>query len=580
MIFIRKFMKSWPKKSHPDYRQMKIFLIRLLPFSLCFLQACTSSFEKSNNELHSLSMGRAEQAQALARQSRPFAPLVSEERTVRFTTRSVPLVRSAMLPPHIEQVTVRYPGRHSLSTIADVLTRTLGVVVLMTPDALQDPLTFRPVNAGMGVNNMAAQANSNTQPAGSPSARFTSPVASIAGGTMTDTDPSDDIVVRAQQAGANRLGGTPLRVSNSFELNYSGSLSGLLDSIASQAQLQWVYEDDRIVFRRVVTQFFQIKTLPGSLKGSSSFSATSGSGSSSVTSEFGGDLWEALKTTLPLMISSNGQFLLDTRLGVVTVRDAIANVKTVERYVEQVNQLFLRQVNIQVEVIQVDLSTDAQSGIDWTNLARTLSNGAVLRASGPAFISGTIMPGSVGIFKGDSQALFKSLERYGRVSNMYSAVVNTMHRQPVPLSVTNTTTYLRSVTAGTIGANGTATGPTLSVADLTTGFTLSLMPAILDSNLVLLESALSISSTRELVQFTTGSGFGQTVLQQPNVDNFQNVQRVTVGLGDTVVLLGYEYEEARNGVTDVVRQKLPGSRSSTSGKKTVIILLTPSLGGA
>jgi type IVB pilus formation R64 PilN family outer membrane protein len=296
--------------------------------------------------------------------------------------------------------------------------------------------------------------------------------------------------------------------------------------------------------------------------------------------EQGGDLWEALKGTLPLLISRNGQFLLDTRLGVVTVRDSIGNLKNVERYIDQVNKLFLRQVNIQVEIIQVDLNTEAQSGIDWANLSRTLTNGAVLRSSGPGFNAGSTTSGSIGIFKGETQALFKSLEKYGRVSNMYSAVVNTVHRQPVPLTVSNSRTYLRSVTSGNISTNGAVTGPTLSVADLNTGFSLNLLPAILDSNRVLLESNITISSIRELAQFSTGAGFGETVLQQPNIDNFQNVQRVTMGLGETVVLLGYEYEEARNSVTDVVREKIPGSRLNVGAKKTVIILLTPSLSGS
>ena len=528
--------------------------------ALAILQACSSGFEKSNNELHQASNVRAQQAQTLARQTRGSVPLISEEKVVRFTSRSIALQRSAMLPAHIEQVTLRYPGRHSLSTIADILTRTLGVVVLMTPDALQDPLLFRPDTNQLGLQTAGV---GGTQPASVPGA---------------SADPMEALTAQSQQAGGSRLNLTPPRLANTFELNYSGSLAGLLDWIASQGQLQWSFEDERIVFRRVVTQFFHVKTLPGALKGSSSFSATSGSSTSSITSELGGDLWEALRATLPLLISSSGQFLLDTRLGVVTVRDAIANVSNVERYIEQVNQLFLRQVNIQVEIIQVDMNTEAQSGIDWGNLSKSLlGGGSVLRSSGPAFNTGSTTAGTVGVFRGESQVLFKSLERYGRVSNMYSAVVNTMHRQPVPLSVTNTKTYLRSVTAGTIGTNGTVTGPTLSVADLVTGFTLSMMPAILDSNRVLLETSIGISSARELLQYSTGSGFGQTVLQQPNVDNFQNVQRVTMGLGETVVLLGYEYEDARNTVTDVVREKIPGSRLSVGNKKTVIILLTPSL---
>jgi type IVB pilus formation R64 PilN family outer membrane protein len=552
----------------------------ILLLSLLALQACSSSFEKTNNEMHQATNFRVKQSQVLARQTRESNPLVRDERTVRFTTRSIPLLRSAMLPPHIEQVTVRYPGRHSLSTIADILTRTLGVVVLMTPDALQDPLSFRPGGgAGGGPGPAAGPAAGPASAVGPGAGRTTGP--QNAGASAPSGDQMDQVIEQSQLVGASRLNLDPARANNTFELNYSGPLSSLLDWIANQAQLQWSYEDDVIVFRRVVTQFFQIKTLPGSITASSSLSiAGGGPPAAGGGAEQGGDLWEALKGTLPLLISRNGQFLLDTRLGVVTVRDSIGNLKNVERYIDQVNKLFLRQVNIQVEIIQVDLNTEAQSGIDWANLSRTLTNGAVLRSSGPGFNAGSTTSGSIGIFKGETQALFKSLEKYGRVSNMYSAVVNTVHRQPVPLTVSNSRTYLRSVTSGNISTNGAVTGPTLSVADLNTGFSLNLLPAILDSNRVLLESNITISSIRELAQFSTGAGFGETVLQQPNIDNFQNVQRVTMGLGETVVLLGYEYEEARNSVTDVVREKIPGSRLNVGAKKTVIILLTPSLSGS
>ena len=526
------------------------------------LQACSSGFDKANDEVHRASNERSQQAQALARQVKPMAPLVSEEKAVRFTSRSIPLVRSAMLPSHIESVTVRYPGRHSLSTIADLLTRTLGVVVLMTPDALQDPRSYAPGRGALA--------------AGAPTAVLLPGLAGAAGG-----DPMPQLTNQALQAGASRLNLTPEQVGTTFELNYSGPLAGLLDWLANQAQLRWSYEDERIVFRRVVTQYIQVKTLPGALKGSTTFSSSISSGSSSLSSELGGDLWAALQATLPLLISGSGQFNLDTRLGMITVRDAIANVKEVERYVDQINQLFLRQVNIQVEIIQVDMNTEAQSGIDWGEVSRTLSSGAILRSSGPAFNAGSTTSGSIGLYKGEAQVLFKALERYGRVSNMYSAVLNTMHRQPVPLSVTNSKTYLRSISAGAVSTAGAvSSGPTLTVADLNTGFTLSLVPAILDSNRVLLESSIGISSTRELQQYSTGTGFGQTVLQQPNVDNFQNVQRVSMSLGETLVLLGYQYEEARTTVTDVVRDKIPASRLGVGSKKSVIILLTPSLSGS
>jgi hypothetical protein len=44
-----------------------------------------------------------------------------------------------------------------------------------------------------------------------------------------------------------------------------------------------------------------------------------------------------------------------------------------------------------------------------------------------------------------------------------------------------------------------------------------------------------------------------------------------------LVLLGYEYEDTRNNAADVVGNKLPTSRSSKSNKKSVVILLTPTI---
>jgi type IVB pilus formation R64 PilN family outer membrane protein len=523
---------------------------------LAGLQACSTQTEKSNNVFFDSAESRNEAFQAAARQIRPTTPLMTEDTSVRFTSSSIGLEKKGILPPHIQNITVRYPGRHNLATIADILSRTLDVVVLMTPDALLPP-----------------QAAPNAAPAGAANA------AAPAGAANAAPDNMLRLSRLAQDAGAARLNLTPEQV-NTYELNYSGTLAGLLDRIASQAELSWTFEDGRIVFRRTVTEYFFVKVLPGAVKSSSSFSTSMGGSASKVDSEIGGDLWEALKTTLPLLLSPSGKFQLDTKLGMVTVRDSVRNVKEVARYVEQINQLFMRQVNIQVEIVQIDLNNESQNGIDWGRISRSLANSTTLLSTGPAFNSGSTTPGSIGLFRGGSEFLFKALERYGRVSNMYSAVVNTMHRQPVPLSVTNTRTYLRGINPGTPASGTTpATSPTLSVADLNTGFNFSFVPAILDSNRVLLESAISISAQRELLQFATGTGDNVSVIQQPNVDNFQNIQRVSMALGETLVLLGYEYEEARNTVTDVVRNQLRGSRLALRNKKTVIILLTPSLSG-
>jgi hypothetical protein len=536
---------------------MKLNFFRyLMPaVSLLVLQAC-SSFDWADAENHRIATERAQAAQKAVRQPAVLPPLVKDEKQVRFVSRSVPLKQSAVLPGHIQNVTVRYPGRHNLSTIADILTRTTGVVVSMTPDALMDPRAFSPVRNQSAVPPSAAGTASPT-------------------GISPNLDAMNLAVPTAMQAGAARLGLTAEQAANTFELNYSGPFAELLDSLANQAQLNWSFENDRIVFRRVVTQFIPVRALPAGFKGSRTFSLGAGGNNSSLTTEFADELWEGLGKTIPLMLSASGQVQLDAKLGIATVRDAIPNVQEVERYIQQIHSQYMRQISIHVEVVQVDLSTEAQAGIDWANIT---SNNERFRSSGPAFLSGSSDAGVVGIFRGsNSQFLLKNLERYGRVSTMYSTVVNTMHRQSVPLSVSNSRTYVRSITAGTVSGTGTVSGPTLTAADINTGFSLNLLPVILDSNRILLETAIGISSMRELANFSTGSGFGQTSVQQPDVDSFLNVQRVGLAMGETLVLLGYEYEDTRNNAADVVGNKLPTSRLSKSNKKSVVILLTPTI---
>ena len=185
------------------------------------LVACSSSFEKSDAEVHQMAAQRAQQAQALTRQQAALPPRVRDESQVRFTSRSIPLVQSAVLPAHIQSVTVKFPGRHNLSTIADVLSRTLGVVVYMTPDALMDPRSFTPVRAAA-----AAVATPLTQTSGGT-------------GASVSLEPMNLATPEVMRAGGSRLGLTPDQAATTFELSYSGPLAGLLDNIASQAQLRW-----------------------------------------------------------------------------------------------------------------------------------------------------------------------------------------------------------------------------------------------------------------------------------------------------------------------------------------------------
>ena len=527
----------------------------------CMASACTSTFDPSIKAGHEEVKDRSAQAQNSLRQAQNTVPLVAEDTTLRFTQKSIPFVRSSMLPASIGNVTLRVPGRHNLSTVADMISNAIGIPVIMTPDALQDPTVFAPGRNQAAPNNLSR-----------------------------DEATDDAIYTSLMAAGASRLALNDQVAQNTIELNYSGSLSGLLNQVAAKTRLRWTYEDDRIVFRRVITRSIVVKSLPGAIKSSGSLSMSSGGtngGSLSVTSDADTDFWSALEKTLPLLISSQGQFIVDARVGLITVRDAIDNVQAVEKLVELQNSLFLRQISMNVEVLQVDLSLEHQSGIDWNYVSETLAqSNAVVSTTGPSLISGTSTPAAFG-FKmangSSNQVMLKMLEKFGRVSTAYSSVLTTVNRQPVPVGVLNSLAYVKSITPAQVSSTTTVSslsgGVGLVPGEITTGFSLNLLPMVLDSNRVLLQCSISISSLRELTKFSTGTGDALQSVQQPNVDTFASLQRMTLNSGETMVIMGFERDESRTSQTDVLRNTIPGSRMVTSNKKSTIILVTPRLLG-
>ena len=197
---------------------------------------------------------RAGEFQAAVRQPQQRPPLVVNDALPRFARQSIPLQRAASLPTHIGKVSMHYPGRHSLSTVAELISRLIGIPVLMTQDALAGAAAYAPGGA----------------------AAVRAPVVHT---PTTPTTPPPAEAGLLQPDMAALMGNLSQDDRNLMELNYSGPLSGLLDQVANQAELQWDYLEGKIVFSRVVTRAISFKALPNGLSSKGSV----GSGAVSYT---------------------------------------------------------------------------------------------------------------------------------------------------------------------------------------------------------------------------------------------------------------------------------------------------------
>ena len=529
-----------------------------------------SRYETNISDTHGAISQRTEQANALLRNYPGPTPAVVNSQTPRFTTQSIPLDRNEMLPNHIASVTLRIPGRHNIKTIAALIERATEIPVQVTSDATMSAAMFVPIGMGQMAEAPAAAVN----PLATPTA-FTAP-----------NDKS--IIQRIQRAGGNKLlNENDPATQNDFEVNYSGSLAGLLNQVSLRSDLRWSYESGRIKFYRVVSRTIAVKTLPGGLKLSSSLSLTStggGTASSSTASDI--NIWTGIEKNLANMVSVSGKLVIDQNTGTVTVRDAFRNVEAVEQYVQSLNHNLMRQVAMTVEVLQVNLKNEFQSGIDWNYVSESMRLGK-LQLKAPTAVASAETATSIGLVLKNTagttnQLLFQALEKFGRVSSSYSTVVTTVNRQPVPVGSQTTQSYLKSITPTvltTVGSTGgTAFGaPSLTPGEITTGFSLTLLPILLDSNHVLVECGLSLSSLKSLTSFNSGTGSSLQTIQQPSIGNFGVLQRLVAKSNETIVLSGFDAEVLQSQQIDPLLQKLPGSRAGSKDRTTTVVLITPRL---
>jgi hypothetical protein len=539
--------------------------------ALCTV-ACTSTIEQKALEDHQATQVRTQLAtdQLYAAQRRN--PVVKLDTVTRFTGKTVAYQPTQMLPAHIGRVTMRMPGRHNLRTVAGLIERMVNIPVTLSSDALLPQSEFAPM--------ASAQAGASRAPGATPS-----PMTAPGGAGGNAQNPATAVrseeaeltknVARAvQKAGGPRTWLEEAGAETEIELNHQGTLVGLLDHVALHMGLKWRYSEGRIHFYRMVNRTFVVRTMPGNMTQTGGVSV----GLMTVTGNSDVNVWGGIEKNLALLLSRHGRSHVDQSMGSVTVHDASTNVEAVDRYIDSLNRQLGRQVALHVEVLQVTLSNDHQAGIDWGWVVGL--NGGNLSLTGPPSL--TKDAASVGIMGTDSsnQWMVRALERFGRVSSAYASVITTMNRQAVPLGSQSTQSYLRQIGSTTItAANGTSMfgPPSLLPGEITTGFSMILLPIVLDSNHVLMHCAISISSLKGLETFSSGVGLSQQSLQQPNVAKFDTQQRMTVKSGETIVLSGYENDSTESKQTDVVRNALPGSRVNSRNKTTLVVLITPKL---
>lgn len=393
----------------------------------------------------------------------------------------------------------------------------------------------------------------------------------------------------------SNINGNMFQNPATFTVAYSGEMRGLLDLIAAKYNVSWEYEGNGIRYFKTKSKTFRLAALPGntSLKskiGTQSSGSGSGSSGSSSNSnseqeagiEFSGlSVWKGVEDSIKTMLTTDGKITVTSATGTITVDDTPVVLERVSKFIDEQNMSLSRQVVINIKVLSVDLGSSDEYGINWSavynnvskSLGVSLSN-AIAPSAGATNLTFKVLSGNM--WSG-STAMIDALSKQGKVSQVTSASMVTLNNQPAPIQVGKQTSYLAS-SMTTIGTGGAGNTTTLQPGQITTGFSMNMLPHILDSNKLMLQYSGDISSLTRIDTVTSGG----SSIQTPEIDTRNFLQRVIMSGGETLVVTGFEQFNLSGdtqGVGSAENVAVGGGVKTKKNKNVLVVLIQPVLNG-
>jgi len=274
------------------------------------------------------------------------------------------------------------------------------------------------------------------------------------------------------------------------------------------------------------TRIFQVNYLSIARSGSSTTTAGAGNspnggasgGNSTISTESNTNFWAELEKSLAIIVGDDKEALLSINplTGIVMVRAQPNTLRLVEEFINQSQEILQRQVIIEARILEVELSSGFQSGINWAELQITNGPAITLAQAGGTTtpfsgsqttalgaVTSTISSGvtgsfNLGVANSDFTTLISLLETQGDVQVLSSPRVSTVNNQKAVIKVGSDEFFVTGITAGGAATTTTeATSPTFDIDSFFSGVALDVTPQIDDNNNIVLHVHPSVSTVTE-----------------------------------------------------------------------------------
>ncbi|EHR70230.1 MSHA-type pilus biogenesis protein MshL [Burkholderiales bacterium JOSHI_001] len=324
------------------------------------------------------------------------------------------------------------------------------------------------------------------------------------------------------------------------------------------------------------------------------------------------DFWREVQSSLGMMVGAKEgrSVVLNIAAGVIVVRATPAELRQVEGYLKAVQVSIDRQVMLEAKIVEVQLSKDAQTGINWSGFGRVLGtgSGAIGMAApgatlpttgsmgsgdgntvspGAALLTGTLGRGFYGLAfqSANFAALLNFLQTQGNVQVLSSPRIATLNNQKAVLKVGSDELYVTGITTSTTSSGtNTVSTPSLTLQPFFSGISLDVTPQIDENGMVMLHVHPAVSTVSEKTKNVDLGALGayKLPLAASTVNETDSIVRVRDG--QIVAIGGLMKQEMRDEKTGLpLAQDMPvvgglfRQTSTVVSKRELVILLKPTV---
>lgn len=246
------------------------------------------------------------------------------------------------------------------------------------------------------------------------------------------------------------------------------------------------------------------------------------------------DIYSILETNLPRILSQTATFTINRHTGSLYVRDRPSRIKTITELIDNYKKLYKKQILIDAQIIEIELSKGHNLGVDWFAISNLLlgNNRVELNTLNFNIATNPKQPSFSIAISGQPniETLINLLKEYGELKIISNPKIRVLHSQPALIGVGTTQTYISKLLS-----HANATHPSPETSSVFDGILLGITPFITDEDDIILHIVPIKSDLVELKEVKFGANYFITL---PRVNLREMTSIIRARPNDLIVLGG------------------------------------------